>query len=212
MRRPADTAISALTDIDPVGLANRAIGPFNLNVGTGAFSEPFSFSWTNGTTAPNATGIRAGLQHNNPTSSVTPGDGYSFSVPASADLQELTVWVSAHHATGRLTATLGGITQTDLTVAGGQNHGGVYRIQFNGSGAIGETLTVSWTLNSAVNPSVIDESGFASTEANVVIYAAAVRVAGHASRRANPGPRRDWAKRRHPRTAPELLPARLRRT
>ena len=131
-----------------------------------------------------------------------PGDGYSFSVPASADLQELTVWVSAHHATGRLTATLGGITQTDLTVAGGQNHGGVYRIQFNGSGAIGETLTVSWTLNSAVNPSVIDESGFASTEANVVIYAAAVRslvtpAAAPILVRAATG-----LKRRHPRTAP----------
>ena len=175
-RKVGGAGISDLVNINPAPpISLRAIGNLGLTVGTGASSVPFSFGWSDGAPVASATAARAGLQHNNNTSSLVPGYGFSFTVPASADSHRLTLWVSAHHGTGRLTATLGGITQTDLGVSGGQNRGGVYTIDYVGDGTPGQTMNVSFVLDSAVSPSsTLDEVGLASTEANVVVYAAAL--------------------------------------
>ena len=177
-RKVGGAGISDLTNLDPEpSISLRSLGNLGLTVGNGASTVPFSFGWTNGTPVASAVATRAGLQHNNNTSSLTPGYGFSFTVPANASTQRLTLWVSAHHGTGKLTATLGGITQTDLGVSGGQNHGGVYTIQYSGDGTPGQTLNVSFVLDSAVTPSSTpDEVNLPSNEANVVIYAAALSL------------------------------------
>ena len=154
----------------------RALGPLGLGVGTGPSTVPFAFSWADGTTNPTASATRSGLQHNNTTSSLVPGYGFSFTVPATGSAQRLKVWVSAHHGTGILTATVGAFDPvTNAAISGGQNHGGVYTIDFTGDGTPGQVLTVSWVLQQAVTPtSTLDSDGLPSTEANVVIYAAAL--------------------------------------
>ena len=174
-RKNGGSGISDLTDVNPSPVIPlRALGPLGLTVGTGTGTVPFSFAWTDGATSSSATAQPAGLQHNNSASSLAPGYGFSFTVPAPTSASRLTVWLSAHHGTGRLTATLGTASQTDLGVSGGQNHGGIYTIDFTGS-APGQSMTVSYVLDSAVSPtSTVDSDGAASTEANVVIYAAAL--------------------------------------
>ena len=97
---------------------------------------------------------------------------------ATADTQQLKVWVSSHHGTGQLTASINGTTFSDTTggVSGGQNQGGVYTLDFTGSGTPGETMTVSYALTSVANPGTLDSSGLPSTEANAVVYGAALRT------------------------------------
>jgi len=176
--KSAGAGISDLTNIDPApSIPLRALGNLGLGVGTGQFTVPFSFMWADGTAAASASTTLGGLQHNNSTSSVTPGYGFSFTVPATIGAQRLSLWVSAHHGTGRLTATLGAVTQTDIGIAGGQNHGGVYTIVYAGDGTPGQTLQVSYVLDSALNPANPDPEGGNNTEANVVIYAAALTTA-----------------------------------
>ena len=174
-RKSGGSGISDLTNVDPApSIALRALGPLALGVGTGASTTPFSFTWANGTTAASVATTKAGLQHNNNADSKAPGYGFSFTVPTSISPQRLTLWASAHHGTGTLTATIGTTTVADASVAGGQNHGGVYTLDFSGSGTVGETLTVSYVLSSAVPTSTLDSDGLASSESNVVVYAAAL--------------------------------------
>ena len=106
------------------------------------------------------------------------GYGFRLTAPASTTPQRLTFWVSAHHGTGRLTATVGGASQVDTGVIGGQNNGGVYTIDFASDG-IEEFLEVTYVLDS-VSPSP-DDFGLPSTEANVVVYAAALSPTGPAT-------------------------------
>ncbi|GAC1666686.1 MAG: hypothetical protein NVS9B8_08220 [Candidatus Limnocylindrales bacterium] len=174
-RKTGGSGISGLTDINPTPtLSLRALGPLALSVGTGGSSVPFSFSWTDGTSSSTAGPIRSGLQHNNNIDTKVTGHGFSFSVTSAATTQRLRVWVSAHHGAGLLTATLGSTTVTDGSINGGQNHGGVYTIDFTGDGSPGQTLAVSYVLSSAVATSVVDSDGYPSSDSNVVVYAAAL--------------------------------------
>ena len=175
-RKVGGAGISDLTNIDfDPSIPLRSLGNLGLTVDNGPSTVPFSFAWSNGTPVASASVAKAGLQHNNFLSSLEPGYGFSFTVPATTVTQTLRVWVSAHHGTGRLTATLAGVDHTDTGVSGGQNHGGVYTIDFTGDGTPGQTLEVSFVLDSAVSPtSTLDSDGLPSTEANVVIYAAAL--------------------------------------
>ena len=138
---------------------------------------PFSFSWTDGSSPVTGTAIKAGLQHDAPAAGSV-GYGFRLTAPASTTPQRLTFWVSAHHGTGRLTATVGGASQVDTGVIGGQNNGGVYTIDFASDG-IEEFLEVTYVLDS-VSPSP-DDFGLPSTEANVVVYAAALSPTGPAT-------------------------------
>ncbi|MBI3745680.1 MAG: choice-of-anchor C family protein [Chloroflexi bacterium] len=169
------TAISALTDVEgPTPIPLRAIGPLGLAVNVGGGSVPFDFSWTGGAPNPTGTLVRAGLQHNAPDAGSV-GYGFSFTVPTTPAQQRLTIWVSAHHGTGRLTASIGSAVVSDTGVSGGQNQGGIYSIDFSGSGSSGETMTVQYVLDSAVLPTTtLDSYGYQSTAANVAIYAAAL--------------------------------------
>ena len=206
--RSGGTGISALTDIDPQGQLLRGLGAIGLGVGYGPSTVPFSFSWTNGSNALSATAIEAGLQHNNILSATTPGAGFSFSVPATADAQDLTIWVSAHHGTGRLTATLGGVSQTDNHISGGQNHGGIYHIHFNGTGAVGETLQVSWVLDTVVTPSsTLDFRRPAQHRSQCCPVRGGPQVTRSPGRGcADPDPCRDRGKRRDPRSPADGTP------
>jgi hypothetical protein len=176
-RKVGGAGISDLTNLDPApSISLRSLGNLGLGVGTGPFTVPFSFGWTNGTPVASAVAARAGLQHNNSTSSVAPGYGFSLSVPATPSTQRLTLWVSAHHGTGRLDASIGGQSFTNTGVSGGQNHGGVYTIEFSGDGTPGQALDASFVLDSALDPGSADPEGGLNTEANVVIYAAALSL------------------------------------
>jgi hypothetical protein len=170
-RKSGGSGISSLGDIQQASpIALRALGPLGLSVGNGSSTLPFSFSWTDGAAPVSATATKGGLQHNAP-SGGSVGYGFRLTVPASATSQRLTLWVSSHHGTGLLTATVGSTVQTNAGVTGGQNHGGVYSIDFSGDG-IEEFLEVTFVLDS-LSPSP-DEVGLPSTEANVVVYAAAL--------------------------------------
>ena len=177
-RKNGGSGISSLGDIqlDPA-INVRALGPLSLSVGTGPSSMPFSFSWTDGSSPVTGTAIKAGLQHDAPAAGSV-GYGFRLTAPASTTPQRLTFWVSAHHGTGRLTATVGGASQVDTGVIGGQNNGGVYTIDFASDG-IEEFLEVTYVLDS-VSPSP-DDFGLPSTEANVVVYAAALSPTGPAT-------------------------------
>ncbi len=177
-RKAGGAGISTLTDVEGgAAIPLRALGTLGLGVGTGPSTQPFSVKWTDGAATPSATGVRTGLQHNNSTSSLVAGYGFSFTVPTTTEQQTLKVWVSAHHGVGRLVASIGTATYVDQNVVGGQNQGGVYTIDFTGTGAPSETLNVSWTLASVTSPSVTDSSGLPSSEGNAVIYAAALKSA-----------------------------------
>ena len=177
-RKSGGAGISDLDDIQAgPTIPLRALGTLGLGVGTGTSTVPFNFSWSDGTADPAPTPQRAGLQHNNFGSSTVPGYGFSFTVPATNATAQLKVWVSAHHSAGILTATLGTYDPvTDVAISGGQNHGGVYTIDYTGDGTPGQVLTVSYVLDSALDPGSPDPeaSGEYNTEANVVIYAAAL--------------------------------------
>ena len=60
-------------------------------------------------------------------------------------------WVSAHHGVGKLTAPSARPLQSRHVVSGGQNHGGVYTINFTGDSS-GQLITVSYILDSALSP------------------------------------------------------------
>ncbi len=170
-RKSGGSGISSLSDIQQIpNIPLRALGPLGLSVGNGSSTLPFSFAWSDGASPVSATATKGGLQHNAPAGGSV-GYGFGLSVPASTTSQRLTLWVSAHHGTGKLTANIGSTVQTNTGVTGGQNHGGVYTIDFSGDG-VEEVLEVAYVLDS-LSPSP-DEVGLPSTEANVVVYAAAL--------------------------------------
>ncbi len=171
-RKAAGAGINGLSDIEQeAAIAHRALGPLGLGVGTGPSSTPFSFSWADGAPTASGSSVGAGLQHNAPIGGSV-GYGFRLTVAGSTAPQRLKLWVSAHHGTGKLTATMGGTVVMDTGVTGGQNNGGVYTIDFTGDGTVEEFLEVTWVLDSLSVGN--DEFGFPSTEANVVIYAAAL--------------------------------------
>ena len=183
-RKSGGTGISDLTNVEGVpSIPLRALGTLGLPTGAGPSTVPFDFTWTDGTADPAPSPMPAGLQHNNNLSSTVPGYGFSFTVPATGSAQHLKVWVSAHHGTGILSATMGAFDPvTNVAISGGQNHGGVYTIDFAGDGTPGQVLTVSYVLQQAVTPiDTPDEFGLDSNEANVVIYAAALSGAAPAN-------------------------------
>jgi uncharacterized repeat protein (TIGR01451 family) len=157
VRKTGGSAISNLTDINPAPAQPlRGIGQFNV----GHF-----FTWNNG--APTATGnnVRAGLQHNQDPS--PPGYGFSFTVPANTTLQQLRVYLGTHSGVSRLTATLSdnsAASYVDTSLPAGTNNPGVYTINYM-AGSPGQTLTVSWVLDSVT-----------SSSANAHIYAVALTL------------------------------------
>jgi uncharacterized protein YjbI with pentapeptide repeats len=101
-RKAGGSGISDLTDIHVNGAPLRGLGQF-----ASQGDEPFSFDWSDGTVPASATGAFAGLEHDGqPGNLGTNGDGFSFTVPADTTQRTLTVYTSAHWATGTLTATL----------------------------------------------------------------------------------------------------------
>ena len=175
--KAAGAGISGLTDIEagsPIDLRGLGITG-GLHVGTGAGSVPFSFSWTDGTTAPSGASVMAGIQHAAPEAGSV-GYGFSFTVPATPGSHTLRLWASAHHGVGKLTAAVGASTKSDTSVSGGQNHGGVYTINFTGD-STGQLMTVSYILDSAIDPPSSEDlecGGCTNNDANVVVYAAAL--------------------------------------
>jgi hypothetical protein len=181
--RSGGSGLSDLTNIDIAPATPlRGLGLLGLSGGIGASSVPFSFAWSDGTaSATSAPLVRAGLQHDNFADDKTPGDGFSFTVSATAAAQRLQVWVSAHHGTGKMTATLGTDSVTDVAISGGQNHGGIYTIDFTGDGSSGQLMTVTYILDSAVPSGTNDSDTLPSTDSNVVVYAAALSPIGPAA-------------------------------
>jgi hypothetical protein len=140
VRKSTGSAISNLTDINPPpSLALRGIGQFTV---------PFHFSWTDGNTVPAASNVSAGLQNFSPGVPFVAPDGYgfSFSVPTSPVLETLRVYVSAHHMSGRLMASLSDNSAPayiDTGLTGGFNSPGFYTIDY--AAPAGQTLNVQWT-------------------------------------------------------------------
>ncbi|MGK2851274.1 MAG: hypothetical protein ACSLFN_10245 [Candidatus Limnocylindrales bacterium] len=177
-RKAGGSGINPLSDIESgPAIPHRALGGLGLGIGIGPSTMPFSFSWADGSTTASGSNVKAGLQHDAP-SAGSVGYGFRLTASGSTTPQRLKLWVSAHHGTGKLTATMGN-TVVDTGVSGGQNNGGVYTIDFTGDGSPEEFLEVSWVLDSV--SSGTDEYGYNSTEANVVIYAAALSGAPEAT-------------------------------
>ena len=151
VRKSGGTAISALTDINPTSAPLRGLGQFGSQT-------PFAFSWSNGTSPASANGVYGGLQHDGEPGIETPGettlgDGFSFTVPADPAPRTLTIYTSAHWASGTLTATLsdGSAGPYSDTVVGPRcdlpscgNVPGVYTLTYAAASA-GQHLTVQLT-------------------------------------------------------------------
>jgi CSLREA domain-containing protein len=152
VRKAGGSGISDLTDIHQNGAPLRGLGQF-------AGQLPFSFDWSDGTVPPSATGAGLGLQHDGQPGLVgANGDGFSFTVPADTTQRTLTIYTSAHWATGTLTATLsdGSAQPYTNTVVGTSapdagNAPGVFTIDY-AAGSPGQHLTVSWTETAATCP------------------------------------------------------------
>ena len=166
VRKASGSAISDLTDIQGSELSIPRRGH-------GQFAGPFTFSWTNGVPASEATAVRGGLQHKQAVAGQsTVGYGFSFTVPATTTPQRLTVWTHAHGGRGQLTATLSdgsAPSYVDVSVGtGGENQPGVYTIDFAAADS-GTTLLVEWVMDE-----VLGAPSSASDFNNVAIYAAAL--------------------------------------
>ncbi len=181
-RKAGGAGISDLTKVagSPVvsKASLRALGSCcNLTWGNGVKTVPFAFDWTDGSsTAVTGTKVRAGLQHYSGTSPMV-GYGFSFTVPATTVPQRLTLWVHAHHGTGKLTASIGTVTQTDNGVLGDENYGRIYTIDFQGDGTASQTMKVTYVLASA---------GTNTDASNVAVYAAALSSLGDFTIAASP--------------------------
>ncbi len=171
VRKTGGSAIDDLTDIQFTPAPRRGIGQFPAE-------NPFTFDWTGGFPVTAATGARGGLQHDGqPTPPGTINDGFSFTVPADMTTRTLRVYVSAHWATGRLTATLSdgsapayvnsGVVGTRVPEGG--NAPGVYTITYS-AGSAGEGLNVEWIETVADDPSTGTD--------NVALYAVALAGGG----------------------------------
>ena len=174
MRKTGAAAISDLTEINPTEAPLRGLGQFPSEL-------PFSFAWSNGSGPASATGAFAGLQHDGTNLAPTVGDGFSFTVPADTTERVLTLYTTAHWATGTLTATLSdgsAPTFSDQSVSscvGCGNQPGVFTVHY-AAGSAEQTLTVRWTESAGacggVQPPYCD---------NVALYAAALSPAASVS-------------------------------
>jgi len=175
------SAISDLTEIpgDAGAIALRGVGTLDSvwpgpPAGLGG-TIPFGFKWADGTNVGvQSSQVGAGIQHNAPDEGSL-NYGFSFTVQVPAGASVVTVWGSAHHGTGTLTATLGGGgSDTNASVSGGQNHGGIYTLNVQND-ATPRALTVSYVLTALALPiNGSDGEGFTNTAANVVLYAVAL--------------------------------------
>jgi CSLREA domain-containing protein len=153
VRKAGGSGISDLTDIHQNGAPLRGLGQF-------ASDLPFSFDWSDGTVPSSATGAGLGLQHDGQPGIVgSNGDGFSFTVPADTTQRTLTVYTTAHWATGTLTATLSDgsaqpftqdLTGTSVPDAG--NAPGIYTIDYAAANP-GQHLTVNWVETAGTCPS-----------------------------------------------------------
>src|SRR5206468_3272088 len=106
-------------------------------------TNPVSFTWSDGT----PTGA-----FNNTTSAIVTsgvGNGFEFSVPASATNQRVAVYVGALNATGTLSAHLSDgsavpLTATTLDATGTTPGTAVYTINYKAGGP-GQLLFIDWT-------------------------------------------------------------------
>ena len=158
VRKAGGSGISDLTDVHANGAPLRGLGQF-ASVG----DEPFGFDWSDGTVPSSATGASAGLEHDGQPGLVgTNGDGFSFTVPAGTTQRTVTIYTSAHWATGTLTATLSDgsaqpytqtVTSSDGDNSGtGDNDPGVFTIDYAAASA-GQQLTVNWVETAGTCPS-----------------------------------------------------------
>ncbi len=174
VRKDVGSVISSLGDIHPTNVPHRGLGQFPFP------ENPFTFEWSDGSEVPEETEALGGLQHNGQQSPPPPpggvgslNDGFSFTVPADTTSRTLRVYVSAHSATGRLTATLSDdsappYVNSALTgPLNGANVPGVYTIDYSAAAA-DETLTVEWIESVRPNPD------FDFGADNVPIYAVAL--------------------------------------
>ena len=153
VRKAGGSGISNLTDVHQNGAPLRGLGQF-------ASDLPFTFDWSDGTVPSSATGAAAGLQHDGQVGTVgANGDGFSFTVPADTTQRTLTVYTTAHWATGTLTATLSdGSAQPytqDVTGQSSPDEGnvpGVFTIDYAAASA-GQHLTVTWVETAGTCPS-----------------------------------------------------------
>ena len=108
--------------------------------------HPNDFSWSDGTPTTSATTTNYIMSD---WADPDAGEGFSFTVPASANPRTLNVYVGAFNTTGELSATLsGGLSQSKtLPLPGtGNNRYGYYTVDFIGAG---QTLTIDWLTTSA---------------------------------------------------------------
>ena len=157
VRKANGFGISDLTDIPVTGAPLRGLGQF-------PGEDPFTFSWTNGSGPQTADAAPVGIEHNGGgapcpcgTNVSTLGAGFSFSVPADTTPRTLTVFTTAHWATGTLVASLSdgsapSYTDTVTGPGGGANTPGVFTITY-AAGQAEQQLTVSWveTADSCTN-------------------------------------------------------------
>ena len=148
LRKANGFGISDLTDIPVSGAPLRGLGQF-------PDQEPFTFSWTNAGGAPTTTSSgTAGIQHNGGvgpcpcgTGVSTLGAGFSFHVPADTTPRTLTIFTTAHWATGTLVASLSdgsapAYTNTVTSPSQGPNDPGIFTITYAAGQAA--QLNVSW--------------------------------------------------------------------
>ena len=164
VRKNGASAISDLTDIDPTAAPRRGLGQFPSE-------NPFTFDWSDGN-GPFATGVFGGLQHDGTSLAPTVGDGFSLTVPADTTDRTLTLYTTAHWASGTLIATLSDGSapafsdQSVSSCAGCPNQPGIYTIRYAAAHAEAQ-LTVTFTENAGVCGGV--QPPFCD---NVAVYAA----------------------------------------
>jgi Tol biopolymer transport system component len=148
---PTETKASGGRAISDLSIVNSDDTPAR---GFGGFADnlvPFNFNWTDGSPDVSVSGGHGGL------TAPAAGQGLSFTVPAGKGLQQLTIWTSAHRASGTLTAHLSDSSAPDYvqTIDGeageftdvSENVPTVFTLEYKASSP-GQTLTVTWTESS----------------------------------------------------------------
>lgn len=144
-RKVGGSSISSLTNIS-AGSSLRGLGQFG-NYGAS------SFNWTNGSPLANATGVFAGLQHENTTGKIN--EGFSFTVPADLAIRRMTLYFDTHLGISTLSATLSDASATaysqTFNATTHNNWPGILTIDYSAASA-GQTLTISGLLTSSPDP------------------------------------------------------------
>lgn len=108
--------------------------------------NPIGFTWTDGTPDGAVTDTTTGVYIN------TTGRGFQITAPADTSVRTLTVFLGVFASQGQFLAHLSdgsspNYVDTSLSNSGSQS--GAYTLQY-AAGSAGQTLTVTWTLNSGV--------------------------------------------------------------